>query len=216
MTSLGKQSRSTNLRLAVLLLAAGEGSRLGSTPKALLQKDGQSLLSLFCHSITAFAPAEFLVVTGFYSDQIGLELAKLKKDLGLPIQTVHNPNPKQGQASSVRMGLEALQSDYDALLIVLCDQPLVGAMEIDALLKQFERREHNKEVVLPMVGQQRGNPVAFSKRVIADILAIPKMVCRPFMDQHPELVQIFATDNQAYVADVDTNVELARFDLKRF
>jgi len=216
MTSFGKQSRSSNLRLAVLLLAAGEGSRLGLTPKALLQKDGQSLLSLFCQAVHGFALTELIVVTGFYSDVIESELAKLKKDFHLPIQAVHNPNPEQGQASSVRIGLEALQTDYDVLLIALCDQPLVGAMEIDTLLKQYEQRELNKEVMLPMVGQQRGNPVVFSKKVIADILAIPKMVCRPFMDQHPELVQILATDNQAYIADVDTKADLARFDLKRF
>jgi len=216
MTSLGKQSGSTNLRLAVLLLAAGEGSRLGLTPKALLQKDGQSLLSHFSHAIKAFSPIEFLVVTGFYGDVIESELAQLKEELDLPIESVRNPQPELGQASSVRLGLEALKSDCDVLLIALCDQPLVGAIEIDALLQQFEQRGEQIEVVLPMVGQQRGNPVVFSAKVIADILAIPQMVCRPFMDQHPELVQIFVTDNKAYVADVDTESELSQFDLKRF
>jgi len=29
-------------------------------------------------------------------------------------------------------------------------------------------------------------------------------------------VQIFVTDNKAYVADVDTESELSQFDLKRF
>ncbi len=216
MASLGKPSNPPNLRLAVLLLAAGEGSRLGLTPKALLQKNGQTLLSLFSHSIKAFMPIEFLVVTGFYADSIESEIAKLKEGLDLPIEYIRNPDPERGQASSVRLGLETLQSHYDVLLIALCDQPLVGAIEIDALLKQFEQRGQNKEIVLPMVGQQRGNPVVFSDKVIADILAIPKMVCRPFMDQHPELVQIFATDNEAYIADVDTEAELSRFDLKRF
>ena len=216
MTSLGKQSSSAHLRLAVLLLAAGEGSRLGQTPKALLQKDGQSLLSRFCHAITVFAPTQFLVVTGFYADAIESELAKLKKDLGLPITNVRNPNPELGQASSVRLGLQALKSDYDVLLVALCDQPLVGAMEIDALLKQFEQRDQQKEIILPMIGEQRGNPVVFSHQVIADILAVPNMVCRPFMDQHPELVQIFATDNLAYIADVDTEADLSALNLKRF
>jgi len=216
MTSLGKQLGSSNLRLAVLLLAAGEGSRLGLTPKALLQKDGQSLLSHFSHAIKAFSPIEFLVVTGFYGDVIESELAQLKEELDLPIESVRNPQPELGQASSVRLGLEALKSAYDGLLIALCDQPLVGANEIDALLQQFEQRGEQKEVVLPMVGQQRGNPVVFSAKVISDILAIPQMVCRPFMDQHPELVQIFVTDNKAYVADVDTESELSQFDLKRF
>ena len=216
MTSLGKQSGTTNLRLAVLLLAAGEGSRLGSTPKALLQKDGQSLLSHFSHAIKAFSPIEFLVVTGFYADVIESELAKLKADLDLPIEYIRNPQPELGQASSVRLGLETLKSDYEVLLIALCDQPLVGAIEIDALLQEFKRRNQQTEVVLPMVGQQRGNPVAFSGKVIANILATQKMVCRPFMDQHPELVQIFVTDNEAYIADVDTESELSQFDLTRF
>jgi molybdenum cofactor cytidylyltransferase/nicotine blue oxidoreductase len=126
---------------------------------------------------------------------------------------VRNPHPERGQASSVRLGLEALKSDYDALLVALCDQPLVGAMEIDALLKQFEQRDQSTEMVLPMVGEQRGNPVVFSYKVIADILAIPKMVCRPYMDHHPELVQIFATDNSAYIADVDTEADLSEFNL---
>jgi CTP:molybdopterin cytidylyltransferase MocA len=216
MTSLGKQSGSSHLRLAVLLLAAGEGSRLGLTPKALLQQDDQSLLSRFCQAITAFAPIEFLVVTGFYADSIEAELVKLKQNLGLPITDVRNPHPQRGQASSVRLGLESLKSNYDVLLLALCDQPLVGAMEIDALLKQFEQRDQSTEVVLPMIGEQRGKPVVFSHQVITDILAIPKMVCRPFMDQHPELVQIFATDNLAYIADVDTEADLAEFNLKRF
>ena len=216
MTSLGKQSGSPNLRLAVLLLAAGEGSRLGLTPKALLQKDGQSLLSHFSHAIKAFSPIEFLVVTGFYGDVIESELARLKEDLDLPIEYIRNPYSELGQASSVRLGLEALKSDYDVLLIALCDQPLVGTIEIDALLQEFKRRDQQTEVVLPMVGQQRGNPVIFSAKVISDILAIPQMVCRPFMDQHPELVQIFTTNSEAYIADVDTESELYQFDLKRF
>ena len=216
MTSLGKQSGSTNLRLAVLLLAAGEGSRLGLTPKALLQKDGQSLLSHFSHAIKAFSPIEFLVVTGFYGDAIESKLAQLKEELDLPIEFVRNLQSELGHASSVRLGLEALKSTYDILLIALCDQPLVGAIEIDLLLQQFEQRGEQKEVVLPMVGQQRGNPVVFSAKVISDILAIPQMVCRPFMDQHPELVQIFTTNNEAYIADVDTESELSQFDLKRF
>lgn len=215
MTSLGKQPSSPHLRLAVLLLAAGEGSRLGSIPKALLQKEGKSLLSHFCHSLEAFSPMEFLVVTGFHEEAIEAELKQRRQDHDLPIQSVFNPHPKLGQSSSVRLGLENLKSDYEVLLVALCDQPLVGSNEIDALLRQFEKRDQHKEVILPMVGQQRGNPVVFSRKVIRDILAIPEMVCRPFMDQNPELVQIFATDNQAYIADVDTDADISKFDLQR-
>jgi molybdenum cofactor cytidylyltransferase/nicotine blue oxidoreductase len=101
------------------------------------------------------------------------------------------------------------------LLVALCDQPLIGAAEIDALLEQFEQRAQQIEVVLPVVGQQRGNPVVFSYKVIADILAIPNMVCRSYIDQHPALVQTFTTESPAYIADVDTDADISRFALQR-
>jgi molybdenum cofactor cytidylyltransferase len=215
MTSSGKQTHSSHLRLAVLLLAAGEGSRLGSSPKALLQKDGESLLKHFCQAVTAFSPTQLLVVTGFHAQAVESELTKLRQEFHLPIEWVRNANPEQGQASSVRIGLETLSSNYDVLLVALSDQPLVGIPEIAALLNQFEQRDSQKEIILPMVGQQRGNPVVFSHKAIIDILAIENMVCRPFMDQHSDLVQIFATDNPAFIADVDTEADISTFNLQR-
>jgi len=215
MTSLGKQTHSSHLRLAVLLLAAGEGSRLGSSPKALLQKDGESLLKHFCQAITAFSLTQLLVVTGFHAQAIESELTKLRQEFHLPIEWIRNANPEQGQASSVRIGLETLSSNYDVLLVALSDQPLVGIPEIAALLNQFEQRDSQKEIILPMVGQQRGNPVVFSHKAIVDILAIENMVCRSFMDQHSGLVQIFATDNPAFIADVDTEADISKFNLQR-
>ena len=64
-----------------------------------------------------------------------------------------------------------------------------------------------------MVNGQRGNPVLFSKPIIEKILAIPGMVCRPYMDLHPEQVKTFVTDNQAFVMDVDTQNDIQRLGL---
>jgi molybdenum cofactor cytidylyltransferase/nicotine blue oxidoreductase len=57
--------------------------------------------------------------------------------------------------------------------------------------------------------------VLFSKKVITEILAIPAMVCRPFMDQHPELIHVFETDNKAYIQDVDTPEDIQNLGLKQ-
>jgi len=214
MTSLGKTSPLPP-RLAILFLAAGEGSRLGSTPKALLKKDGDSLLKRFCQTAQSLSFTQFIVVTGFHAQAIESELASIVGDLRLPISLVSNPHPELGQSSSVRVGLEALKENYDVLLISLCDQPNIGKKEITALLNQYEQRKSGTEIVMPMVGRQRGNPVLFSKKVIDSILAIPGMVCRPFMDDHPELVEIFSTDNLAYIQDVDTAVDIFNLGLQR-
>ena len=213
MTVSGESSKSPNLRLAILILAAGEGSRLGGYPKALLKKGGDSLLKRFIQSTQSFDPIETLVVTGFYSDQIEAEIKLLKQGVANPITWVKNLQPELGQASSVRLGLESLRSDYDVLTIALCDQPSIASTEIEALLGQFNQRAANQEIILPMVNGQRGNPVLFSRRVINQILSIPGMVCRPYMNEHPELVKSFTTDNKAYLMDVDTQSDIQKLGL---
>lgn len=213
MTISGESFKNPKLRLAVLLLAAGEGSRLGGFPKALLKKEGESLLSRFLQSIQKFNPVETLVVTGFYADAIEVEINSIRQKTHSSIAIVKNPNPEEGQSSSVRLGLESLKSDYDVLLVALCDQPNIGVSEIEALLVQFNQVGFNKEIVLPMVNGSRGNPVLFSKKVIEEILATPGMVCRPFMDKHPELVKLFETNNQAYLLDVDTQADIQKLGL---
>ena len=213
MTISGESFKNPKLRLAVLLLAAGEGSRLGGFPKALLKKEGESLLSRLLQSIQKFNPVETLVVTGFYADAIEVEINSIRQKTHSSIAIVKNPNPEEGQSSSVRLGLESLKSDYDVLLVALCDQPNIGVSEIEALLVQFNQVGFNKEIVLPMVNGSRGNPVLFSKKVIEEILATPGMACRPFMDKHPELVKLFETNNQAYLLDVDTQADIQKLGL---
>ena len=208
-------SKNPKVRLAILLLAAGEGSRLGGYPKALLKKGGSSLLKRFIHSIQEFKPVEILVVTGFYSDEIEPEIQSIQKSVKNSLTWITNPNPEAGQSSSVRLGLESLQSDYDVLLIALCDQPNVGAQEIESLLEQFNQREPNQEIVLPIVNGQRGNPVLFSKEVIERVLAISGMVCRPFMDKHPELIKAYDTSNNAFVLDADTQDDIQNLGLEK-
>ena len=213
MTISGESFKNPKLRLAILLLAAGEGSRLGGLPKALLKKEGESLLSRFLQSMQKFNPVETLVVTGFYADAIEVEINSIRQKTHSSIAIVKNPNPEEGQSSSVRLGLESLKSDYDVLLVALCDQPNIGVSEIEALLVQFNQVGFNKEIVLPMVNGSRGNPVLFSKKVIEEILATPGMVCRPFMDKHPELVKLFETNNEAYLLDVDTQADIQKLGL---
>jgi molybdenum cofactor cytidylyltransferase/nicotine blue oxidoreductase len=213
MTLSSNPSKNPKLRLAIMILAAGEGSRLGGYPKALLKKDGSSLLKRFIQSAQDCNPIEILVVTGFYSDEIEAEIQSIQKGMQSSVAWIRNPNPRLGQSSSVRLGLESLQSDYDALLIALCDQPNVGTLEIESLIKQFNQRTAEQEIVLPIVNGQRGNPVVFSRGAIQSVLAVPGMVCRAYMDQHPELVKTMATDNLAYVLDADTQDDVQKLGL---
>ena len=212
MSSTGKSS---NLNLAIVLLAAGQGSRLGSIPKALLRKDGKTLLEHFCQAVEPLRPLEFTVVTGFHAEAIEAELAKHAKALALPMTVVRNHHPERGQISSVRLALENLHSQYDVLAVCLSDQPNISKQDLTILLEQFAAREPGKEMLLPQVNGQRGNPVLFSRKAVESILTIPKMVFRLYMDQNPNLVKIFETNQLAFIQDVDTDTDIQKLGITR-
>jgi CTP:molybdopterin cytidylyltransferase MocA len=213
MTSSSPSTQASHLRLAVLLLAAGEGSRLGAHPKALLRKDGQTLLGLFSGAIQGFAPTEYIVVTGFHAGAIESEIKKMNSSLTHSIEVIQNPTPERGQASSVRLGLESLEGEFDVLLVALSDQPEIGVSEVQELVDAFLNRETSKEIILPMVEGRRGNPVIFSRKAVSEILATPGMVCREYMDTHPDKVMAMLTSNQAFVMDVDTPEDIQQHKL---
>lgn len=216
MTSSSPSAHDSQLRIAALLLAAGEGSRLGSHPKALLHRDGKTLLELFSSAIQGFSPVECIVVTGFHAQLIESEIAKMNTSLTHPMKIIRNGSPEEGQPSSVRLGLESLRTNFDALLVALSDQPEVGAKEIQELLDEYTKREVGQEIILPMVDGKRGNPVLFSYKAVLDVLAQSGMVCRDYMDSHPDKIRAMHTSNQAFVMDVDTPEDIQRHKLKRF
>jgi CTP:molybdopterin cytidylyltransferase MocA len=201
------------LRLAVLLLAAGQGSRLGSHPKALLKRGGVTLLKRLVDAVQPLNPVEFIAVTGFHGDAIEQALAQMDLPFSRSIRLLRNSAPEVGQASSVRLGIEALQSNFDVVLIALSDQPAITTVEISQLLSAFSQRSAGTEMLLPMVQGQRGNPVLFSKKALQNTLAIPDLSCRAYMDAHPEEVQVWHTNNDAFVCDVDTPQDMKKYQL---
>jgi len=216
MTSSSPSAQVSQLRIAVLLLAAGEGSRLGAHPKALLHCGRKTLLEHFSSAIQGFSPVECIVVTGFHAQLIESEIAKINPSLAHPMKIIRNVSPEEGQPSSVRLGLESLRADFDALLVALSDQPEVGAKEIQELLDEYAKREDGQEIILPMVEGRRGNPILFSYKAVSNVLANPSMVCRAYMDAHPEEVRVMYTSNQAFVMDVDTPEDIQRHKLNLF
>lgn len=196
------------IHIAVLFLAAGLGSRLGSHPKALLRKNGRTLLEEFAITIEQFSPIEFIAITGFHAKLIEEKVKLINQNLEYSIKVFRNPAPQDGQGSSVRLGLELLESNFDALLIALSDQPEISAVEIRELINAFSQRKSGEEVILPIVNGQRGNPVLFSKKAIEEILSHPGLVCRTYMDAHPEKVGLMESTSNAFVQDIDTPIDL--------
>jgi molybdenum cofactor cytidylyltransferase/nicotine blue oxidoreductase len=68
---------------------------------------------------------------------------------------------------------------------------------------------------MPRIAGQRGNPVLFSKKAVDEMLSISGMVCRSFMNQHPERIRVLESDNEAYILDVDTDADIQKLGITR-
>ena len=118
---------SAHSRLAGLVLAAGSSERLGE-PKQLIDWRGESLVVRVIKSALTACGAGVCVVTGSSATQVEAEVS------ALPVITVRNPDWKQGMASTLQHGFAALDKQLaDGVLVLLCDQPLIGSEEIEQL-----------------------------------------------------------------------------------
>ena len=87
----------------------------------------------------------------------------------LDVDIVRNDLWHSGMSSSLRAGVRAA-SGFDALLITLCDQPLVTAMDLRILLSAF--REGGRSIAAASYGQSLGVPAVFARAVFEELLAL--------------------------------------------
>ena len=200
----------------VVLLAAGEGSRLGGLPKSLLRLRDQSLLERQLRAIIAAGATHIVVVTGFYYSQIEAELARFLPPSNVVIETHRHPHPEQGQQTSVLLGLQTLSEGAEQelpVMIALADQPLLDTNDYKECLNAFINRPSERSIVYPVFEQKRGNPVILSASAVERVLK-SGITCREFIHTHPELVYRFTTRNDHFVFDIDEPQDIDRLSLR--
>jgi CTP:molybdopterin cytidylyltransferase MocA len=200
-------NRDNNMKIGAVLLAAGEGSRMGSVPKSLLRLQGIPLLHRHLMALRESSIDEIVVVTGYHHEQIEAAIS----DQG--VRWVRNSEPQRGQQSSVRLGIAALGDGFDRVMVVLADQPLVGAPELKELMSAFAQRSPGTGVLYPVVNGQRGNPVVFSGEVVGAMLRSgDEADFRRYIDEHPAVVYRYESPNAHFIIDLDTAEDIAAFE----
>jgi molybdenum cofactor cytidylyltransferase len=114
------------VNIAAVILAAGESKRLGRR-KQLEPVDGEPLLRRTARLALAARVSRVGVVLGAYRDDVLPALA------GLDVDVLDNPGWSEGMASSLRIAA-AWAQPYDALLVLVCDQPDLTTDHLNALL----------------------------------------------------------------------------------
>jgi molybdenum cofactor cytidylyltransferase len=185
-------------RIAAVVLAAGRSTRMGGPNKLLAEIARRPLVRIAAEAALASRARPVIVVAGHQREQIERALA------GLPVRFVDNPDFAQGLGTSLRAGIAAVPPDADGAIVCLADMPGVDAELINRLIDAFDP-DRGALVVVPTFEGKRGNPVLWSRRFFADLMAIEGDVgARHLIGLYSEAVVEVPVDGKATLIDVDT------------
>jgi CTP:molybdopterin cytidylyltransferase MocA len=148
------------MKIATVLLAAGEGRRLGG-PKALLPIGETTFLA---HGCQAFQQAGLPVIA-----VLGAEAERVKREAPLPpgVSLVVNEAWRDGMLSSVWRGLDQAEAeDAEAVLLHPVDHPMIDRATVRRLAEALTA---GAMIAVPTWQGRRGHPGGFARAVFTEI-----------------------------------------------
>jgi bifunctional UDP-N-acetylglucosamine pyrophosphorylase / glucosamine-1-phosphate N-acetyltransferase len=122
---------------AVVILAAGEGTRMKSSRSKLLHEiAGHSMLSYAVTAATTVQPEHIVVVVGHLRDQVEAHLAEIAPHVLTAVQ-----EEQLGTGHAVRVALGQLAELTGDVIVTMGDVPMLTGETLAALL--LEHRRHN-------------------------------------------------------------------------
>lgn len=127
------------------------------------------------------------------------------------IEIIYNPNWELGLGSSIAFGVKTIMDskhNFDAILILLSDQPLIDAYFLNALVDAFETGE--KYIVASSYGTEKiGVPALFDTRYFKELSMLNQdKGAKEIISKHSEYVRSLNANH--VIADIDTKEDYER------
>lgn len=182
----------------IILLAAGNSSRMGS-PKQLLMYHGKTFLEKIIDTASEiFDPNQIVLVLGARH----YEISSVIKNKNIHI--IINENWESGMASSIQSGMKALSGlfpEMEGCFISVCDQPYLTGDLFSKMLQLKETSE--KEIVVAKYADTLGVPALFSKKYFKQLMELTgEQGAKKIIQQNMNDVESFEFEKGA--VDIDT------------
>ncbi|WP_293774808.1 bifunctional UDP-N-acetylglucosamine diphosphorylase/glucosamine-1-phosphate N-acetyltransferase GlmU [Sporichthya sp.] len=173
---------------AVIVLAAGEGTRMkSSTPKVMHTLGGRSLVGHALAASRGTDPERVVVVVGSGRELVTAHLGEIDPDAVPVVQ-----EPRNGTGHAVRIALTEAAPDVTGTVLVVCgDVPLLRAETLQALLA-MHHGEGNAATVLTAI---LPDPTGYGRMVRDASGAVTAIV------EHRD-----ATDDQRAIAEINSGI----------
>jgi molybdenum cofactor cytidylyltransferase len=202
---------STAYHTAAIILAAGSSSRMGGgRHKLLLPLHNRPVLAHVLDAVLASQARPVILLLGHQAEQVRAHIASFATHPDLSI--IENTDYLQGMSTSLRLGIQTLQinsytkspdKEVDSVLVLLGDQPLISAQDIDTLIATY--RISGKKIIAPTYEGKRGNPILFDTSLFPELLEITgDEGGRSVLERHRDEIATVAMGNPLANIDVDT------------
>ena len=141
-----------SLKLGCIFLASGQSKRFQGN-KLLSEFNGRPMIETVLGNFPCELFNQTIVVTRY------AEVAVTAAQRGFTV--VENDGADDSVARTIRLGLDALTPNLDGCLFSVCDQPLLTARSIQAIVDEFIA--HPGAIVALGYRGKRGNPVLFPR-----------------------------------------------------
>ena len=195
-------------RIAALILAAGRSTRFvneATATKAVAEFSGTPLIRHVAEAALASHAHPVIVVTGHSAPSISAALKPLD------VQIVYAEDYAKGQSRSLRAGVAAIPSEFEGVVVLLADMPLVSSALIDDLIGAFEKTP-GAAAVVPSFAGRRGNPVLLGRQLFPTVARLDGDRGAGPLLAHLEGIIEYAVTTSSIHVDVDTEEDLQRLN----
>ena len=196
--------------ISAIILAAGEGKRIGTT-KALLNWGNENLINYQINSLSHESITEKIVV-------VGSESEKVKKSiLRNEIKIAENNDYLSGKTSSIKKGIYHIGNDQNDILLIAVDQPRTEDL-INKVIDFHITNPLDKKISIPYKEGHGGHPIIFSNLFLDDLSKIKEesFGIREIIKNNSESIIRFKTTDFSSNIDINTSEDYELFHNRFF
>ena len=191
--------------ISAIILAAGEGKRIGST-KALLNWGNENLINYQINSLSHKSITEKIVVVGSESENV--KKAILRNE----IKIAENNDYLSGKTSSIKKGISYIGKDQNDILLMAVDQPRTEDL-INKVVDFHNTNPLDKKISMPYKEGHGGHPIIFSNLFLDDLSKIKEesFGIREIIKNNSESIIKFKTTDFSSNIDINTSEDYKLF-----
>ena len=196
--------------ISAIILAAGEGKRIGST-KALLNWGNENLINYQINSLSHKSITEKIVVVGSESEKVKKSIFKNE------IKIAENNNYLSGKTSSIKKGISYIGNDQNDILLMAVDQPRTEDL-INKVVDFHITNPLDKKISMPYKEGHGGHPIIFSNLFLDDLSKIKEesFGIREIIKNNSESIIRFKTTDFSSNIDINTSEDYKLFHNRFF